>query len=86
MHKHLKELLKGGEQEQREAFGLWKKYAQMGVDRGSDHEFFVAAWYQVGTMYLDGTGTERDLANAKEWLRRASEAGHPEAKLALGGI
>ncbi|WP_372986720.1 tetratricopeptide repeat protein [Marinobacter sp.] len=86
VHKHLKELLKGGEQEQREAFGLWMKYAQMGVDRGSDHEFFVTAWYQVGAMYLDGIGTERDPVNAKEWLRRASEAGHPEAKLALGGI
>lgn len=86
------ELLKSGKEGRKEAFVMWKKYADIGVERESENlwfdmepnEFFVDAWYRLGIMHRDGIGTERNMEKAKEWLRRASEAGHPEAKIVLG--
>ena len=40
--------------------------------------------YMVGTMYLDGYGTEEDVEKAIGWLRSAAELGVPQAVRTLG--
>ncbi|MDF2153058.1 tetratricopeptide repeat protein [Vibrio sp. CAU 1672] len=39
---------------------------------------------QVGLCYLNGTGTEKDLAKGRYWLELAAESGHAEAMYHAG--
>ncbi len=42
------------------------------------------ALYLVGYMYEFGAGVEQDLAEARRWLERAAETGHPAGQLEFG--
>jgi TPR repeat protein len=44
------------------------------------------AQYQVGRMYLQGTGTAKDPVQAARWLRLASDAGQRNAQALLGSM
>jgi TPR repeat protein len=44
------------------------------------------AQYQVGRMYLNGSGTEKDAVQASRWLRLAADAGQRNAQALLGSI
>jgi len=44
------------------------------------------AQYQVGRMYLEGTGTAKDPVQAARWLRLASDAGQRNAQALLGSM
>ena len=46
----------------------------------------VEAQSQLGSMYADGEGVEKDLAQAAAWFRRAAEQGYAEAQSELGGM
>jgi TPR repeat protein len=41
-------------------------------------------WYQLGVMYEEGRGVEKDPAKAAGFYRRAAEKGHIQAKERLG--
>ena len=60
-----------------EAFELFMKAAL------NDHPL---AQYMVGTMYLDGYGTEEDIDNALLWLRKAANLYVPQAFRTLGQL
>ena len=57
------------EVEEREAFEYLKLSAAQG---------FTHAIYQVGFCYVNGEGTETDLAEAKRWFERAAANGHKD--------
>ena len=38
------------------------------------------AMYLLGRCYQDGTGVERDINKAEQWMKKAAEQGHAEAK------
>jgi TPR repeat protein len=44
------------------------------------------AQYQIGRMYLDGTGAAKDPVQAARWLRLASDAGQRNAQALLGSM
>ena len=44
------------------------------------------AMYLLGRCYQDGTGVERDIDKAEQWMKKAAEQGHAEAKLFLASI
>jgi TPR repeat protein len=41
--------------------------------------------YDIGCMYSNGDGVERDLAEGARWVRRVAELGFPYAETALAG-
>lgn len=41
------------------------------------------AQYALGMLYENGQGSEKDVASAIEWYRKASERGHTEAVKSL---
>ena len=57
------------------AFDEWLPLAELG-----DAE----AQYNLGVMYDEGAGVERDLTLAAEWFRRAAEQGFIDAQTNLG--
>lgn len=46
----------------------------------------VAAQYEIGTFYRDGTHVPRDPVLARKWLGKAAAQGHVKAKVALQDI
>jgi TPR repeat protein len=44
------------------------------------------AQYQVGRMYLEGTGTQKDAVQASRWLRLAADMGQRNAQALLGAV
>ena len=44
------------------------------------------AQYQVGRMYLEGTGTPKDAVQAARWLRLAADMGQRNAQALLGAM
>lgn len=46
----------------------------------------VAAQYNLGIAYANGTGTERDYGQSIKWFRRAAEQGAAPAQFNLGVI
>jgi TPR repeat protein len=44
------------------------------------------AQYQVGRMYLEGTGTPKDAVQASRWLRLAADMGQRNAQALLGAV
>jgi exopolysaccharide production negative regulator len=44
------------------------------------------AQYQVGRMYLQGRGTQKDALQAARWLKFAAERGHRNAQALLGTV
>ncbi len=44
------------------------------------------AQYQVGRMYLEGTGTPKDAVQASRWLRLAADVGQRNAQALLGAM
>lgn len=44
----------------------------------------VKAMYEVGRLYERGRGTDKNLATAVSWYKKASDAGHDSAKARLG--
>jgi TPR repeat protein len=59
----------------RAAYEEWLPLAELG-----DAE----AQYNLGVMYDEGAGIERDLARAAEWYRKAAEQGFVDAQINLG--
>lgn len=57
------------------ALRLWQPLAESG---------HVDAQFNMGLLYDNGVGVERDLARAAEWYRRAAEAGDRTAQSYLG--
>jgi len=58
----------------KKAFG---KFLQSALDENVD------SMVDVAINYRDGIGTEKDLAAARKWLEKASDAGHDQAKTLL---
>lgn len=46
--------------------------------------FDCRARYELGLLFFTGEDMERDLKASSEWMRRAADAGHPEAQFVLG--
>jgi uncharacterized protein len=44
------------------------------------------AQYQVGRMYLEGSGTPKDAVQASRWLRLAADSGQRNAQALLGSM
>lgn len=57
------------------AYTEWLPLAELGD---------VEAQYNLGVMYDEGAGVERDLACAADWYRRAAEQGFVDAQTNLG--
>lgn len=57
------------------AFDEWLPLAELGD---------VEAQYNLGVMYDQGTGMEKDLGKAAEWYRKAAEQGFVDAQANLG--
>ena len=57
------------------AYEEWLPLAELG-----DAE----AQYNLGVMYDEGAGRERDLARAAQWYRKAAEQGFVDAQTNLG--
>jgi TPR repeat protein len=39
--------------------------------------------YELGKLYLYGLDVAQDYEQARDWYKKAAEAGHPDAKQAL---
>eukprot|EP00698_Gefionella_okellyi_P015602 TRINITY_DN4413_c0_g1_i2.p2 TRINITY_DN4413_c0_g1~~TRINITY_DN4413_c0_g1_i2.p2 ORF type:complete len:195 (-),score=37.26 TRINITY_DN4413_c0_g1_i2:195-704(-) len=52
-------------------------------ERAGNH---VGALYNLGYMFANGLGVERDYAQAAVLHRRAAEQGHREAQYSIGGM
>jgi uncharacterized protein len=57
------------------AYEEWLPLAELGD---------VEAQYNLGVMYDEGAGVERDLAAAAAWYRKAAEQGFVDAQTNLG--
>lgn len=57
------------------AYAEWLPLAELGD---------VEAQYNLGVMYDEGAGVDRDLASAADWYRRAAEQGFVDAQTNLG--
>ena len=53
---------------------------------GDDGTGYATAEYGVGLLYKTGRGTTRDVEKARQWLRRAADKGHEEARDKLGSL
>jgi len=63
------------EGEFRRAFDAWS----LGAYEGNSE-----AQYNLGVLYLEGHGVERNIEQAREWFMRAAEKSHVEAQYNLG--
>ena len=61
----------------KEAFGLFKKYAEQGDP---------VAQHCLGFFYLDGQCVRKNHDTAVKWLTKAAEQGHEEAQFKLGEL
>ncbi|MES2906095.1 MAG: tetratricopeptide repeat protein [Pseudomonadota bacterium] len=59
----------------------WRMYYQAASIFGD-----TEAQYQLGNMYLEGEGVEKNAQLAANWLRNAAEKGHARAQAALGNL
>jgi TPR repeat protein len=57
------------------AFQEWKA----GADAGQ-----AEAQFDLGVLYAQGLGVQRDMTTAERWYRKAAEQGNAEAEFALG--
>ena len=57
------------------AYAEWQPLAELGD---------VEAQYNLGVMYDEGAGVNRDLACAADWYRKAAEQGFVDAQTNLG--
>ncbi len=57
------------------AFREWKAAAEAG---------HAEAQFDLGILYAQGLGVQRDLSEAAKWYRKAAEQGNAEAEFALG--
>jgi len=57
------------------AFTEWKTAAEAGQ---------AQAQFDLGVLYAQGLGVQRDLTVAERWYRKAAEQGNAEAEFALG--
>ncbi len=58
-----------------QAYQVWRDLAEAG-----DH----VAMFNVGVMYAQGKGVEKDMSEAVKWYRRSAEAGYAPAQFNLG--
>jgi len=70
----VKENRSGSEEVFKRAFELYLQAAQGG---------FTTAQYNLGCMYMDGLGVERDCISAWHWLKEAADAGDYDAQFSL---
>ncbi len=75
MTKRLNELPTRAEQEQAEAFQLYRLAAEQGV---------AGAQCRLGVMYAEGQGVAQDETESVRWFRLAAEQGDAEAQGGLG--
>ena len=71
----LDELPTRAQQEQAEAFQLYRLAAEQGI---------AGAQYRLGVMYAEGQGAAQDDSESVRWFRLAAEQGHGEAQAGLG--
>lgn len=64
----------GSQVNYQEAFRYFKMAAQKGLPQ---------AQYMLGSCYVYGTGTERNAAEGKRWLKKAADQGNEDAKQLL---
>src|SRR5690242_14799142 len=57
------------------AITYYKRSAELGYDK---------AQYQLGLLYVRGTGVEEDLLTAAMWFDKAAVQAHPDALYELG--
>ena len=58
-----------------EAAGWFAKAAEQG---------HADAQFELGSLYVNGTGVQKDINEAAKWIRKAAEQGHAEAQRDLG--
>ena len=75
MTKRLDELPTRAEQEQAEAFQLYRLTAEQGI---------AGAQCRLGVMYADGQGVMQDDRESVRWFRLAAEQSNAEAQGAMG--
>src|ERR1700687_3622035 len=59
------------------AFREWKAAAEAGQ---------AEAQFDLGVLYAQGRGVQRDLNEASNWNRKAADQGNAEAEFALGQL
>lgn len=64
-------------QQYKEAVSLFREAAQAGHPE---------AQYQLANLYLQGRGTAKDAAKARQWFERAAEQGHAGAQFGLAQL
>ena len=57
------------------AMAEWRPLADKGV---------ASAQYNIGLMYMNGQGVDKDIVTAVNWMRKAAEGGDRDAQLAVG--
>lgn len=61
----------------KKAFEYYSLAAEHGID---------AAEYNLGTLYYDGIGCEKDVGKALTWIERAAKQGHLNALISIGSV
>lgn len=59
------------------ALKQWRPLAEAG---------FAPTQFNLGLMYLDGTGVPQNFSEAAEWFRRSADQGYPKAQYNLGAL
>ena len=59
------------------ALDIWRPLAEQGNARAQNN---------LGVMYENGKGVERDLSEAVKWWRKAARQGYPDAQYNLGAM
>ncbi|MBS28568.1 MAG: hypothetical protein CL566_06525 [Alphaproteobacteria bacterium] len=59
------------------AYAIWLPLADAGG---------ASAQFHLGALYFEGRGVDRNLGEAKRWLRRALEQGQERAQFLLGRV
>lgn len=64
------------------AFNIWSKRATPGILDWFDADH--AAQYQLGLMYKDGVGVEKDYKEALKWFKKSAKSGYAKAQYMYG--
>jgi uncharacterized protein len=83
----------GVESNHESARDLFILAAEQHVDTIAQHNLsrrfqkvYANAQYNLGLLFLDGHGVQSDIAIATEWLKKADDSGHKDAKHTLDSI
>lgn len=73
--------------------GIKGTYVRANVDRAFDMFHYAASYfgdpdgqYNLGRLYMNGTGARRDARQAARWMKLAAEKGHSPARAVFGDM